>query len=159
MDIDDILEYLKASIVDVYKSEGDYFNSVKGRERSIVFRIAHILANKIEGKDNIFVDIEANRCNGYVKRNAEEHTIYPDLIVHKRDGKGYLVAEFKCGNYSSRKDFAKLELLTMDKKEHQYLKRDVPTYQLGVFVRLKNDEVEYTFFRNGKENKTEVTKL
>ena len=160
MDIDNILEYFKTSIMDVYKKEKDYFTPISGRERDIVFRIAHSLANKIEGNENIYVDIEANRCNGDVKRNTERKTISPDLIIHKREGTGYLVAEFKCGNNNNpKKDFAKLELLTMDKKEHPNLKGDAPTYLQGVFVHLKENEAQYTLFENGKEIKTEVIKL
>lgn len=159
MDIGNILEYLKTSIRDVYKTEGSYFDSVRGRERSVVFRIAHNLANRIEGKENIYVDIEANRCNGDVKRNTEGNTIFPDLIVHKREGTGYLVAEFKCGNRNASKDFAKLELFTMDKRMYRNLNKFCPTYKLGIFVRLKDNEVEYTLFENGEKIKTEVITL
>ena len=56
------------AIDDFYKTEDEYkyFAEVEGRERGIVFRIAHILANRLERKYNVYVDCEANRCNGEV---------------------------------------------------------------------------------------------
>ena len=54
------------AIDEFYKTEDEYeyFVKVDGRERGIVFRIAHILANRLEKKYNVYVDCEANRCNG-----------------------------------------------------------------------------------------------
>ena len=85
------------AIDDFYKTvdEHEYFTEVEGRERGIVFRIAHILANKIEEK-GVYVDCEANRCNGHSKimpsnnilqKLIKTEFITPDLIIHKRNGK------------------------------------------------------------------------
>ena len=161
----EVLSILKTTIEEFYKNEKDYFSFVRGRERSIVFRIAHKLADKIENEiklaennELIFVDIETNRCNGKIKRNSIGDIIRPDLCVHKRNGTGYLVAEFKCCNTSSVNDFTKLELLTLPKEKYTNLNRCCPSYQLGVFVRLKDNEVQLITFKDGKEVGREVVK-
>ena len=143
---------LKDAIRTVYLESGSYFKPTKGRERSIVFRIAHELANRIEDKLNLHVDIEPTRCNGITKR--AEAIIVPDLVVHKRGGKGHLAVEFKCTHNISDKehDCAKLSLLTLEQKDYA-LKKCCPTYNFGAFVYLANtlDKVEITIFVNGCE--------
>ena len=156
------LEQLKKSIQELYKTEKNYFTPVEGRERSIVFRIAHILANKIEldknlNTNDVFVDIEANRCNGDIKRINLLHVIRPDLSVHKREGTGYLVVEFKCGNESEKDDYVKLRALTKEKDE--FYSDYSPTYKLGAFIRLKNSGVEYTLFKDGEIVRPEKQKF
>lgn len=149
-----IIKELKKAIKDVYKDSEGYFCPTKGRERSMVFRIAHHLANQIETKTDIFVDIEATRCNGRTKRGDCEAIVKPDLIVHKRGGHGLLVAEFKCDRSSAKKNYdcAKLEFFTMDKRQSKYMKLSCPTYDLGAFVYLGNSlsDVEITLFANGR---------
>ena len=103
MDALEIFEQLRKAIKYVYRNEHEYFRTTDGRERSMVFRIAHRLANQLErergeNKEKIFVDIEATRCEQCSKRDSDGNIIIPDLIVHLRDGTSYLVVEFKCGN-------------------------------------------------------------
>ena len=158
MDIDNILECLKTSIRDVYKKEKDYFTPIRGRERDIVFRIAHILANKIEknreNTEHIFVDIEANRCNECIKTNIQGEKIVPDLIIHVRNGTSYVVAEFKCSARDETEDKKKLKDMTTVEKSREQEDSKCPHYDLGVFIHLMDEEVEYTLFENGKETKT-----
>ncbi len=150
-----ILEALKHAINKTYEESDDYFNPSRGRERSMVFRIAHHLAMEIEERSNLFVDIEATRCNGAVKRLYGTNSIVrPDLIVHERNGKGYLVAEFKCNKNSAekREDYAKLSLFTY-KNKPKPLANNCPTYEIGIFVYLgcHEKDVRITLFNNGEK--------
>ncbi len=143
--------YLKAlveSIKFIYNHSGDYFVSTEGRERSMVFRIAHRLANKIEGKyEDTFVDLEPTRCEGDVKRNENGKPIRPDLVIHKRVDTGYLAVEFKCYKRETEwsKDFKKLEYLTS--------KYSNPHYELGAFVYLTNNinDIQIKIYENGTD--------
>ena len=148
-----ILEAFKIAIIKAYKESEDYFNPTNGRERSMVFRIAHHLARDIEKELDMFVDIEATRCNGRVKRIIGNTIARPDLIVHKREGKGYFVAEFKCNKNSTQKlyDYAKLSAFTF-KDKPKYLANCCPTYEMGAFVYLGNriDDIRITLFENGE---------
>lgn len=158
-----ILEEFKSAIKKVYDCSDGYFSPTKGRERSMVFRVAHHLANQIEEKLKLFVDIEATRCNGIAKRANVKRIIYnetivvPDLIVHERKGKGYLVVEFKCHKDSEEKkhDCNKLKIFTTLVKDKD-LSKCCPTYELGAFVYLGDtlDKVEITLFQNGAEYET-----
>ena len=133
----------------VYNNSDGYFKSTSGRERSMVFRIAHRLANQIEG-EGVFVDIEPTKCNDACKvchceEDDEEHRIVPDLIIHHRNRQGYLVAEFKCSPDNWDHDYEKLINLT--KTNHR------PHYELGIFVYLSNhiNKVQITVFARGEK--------
>lgn len=153
------LEALIAAIKFVYEYSDGYFKTTEGRERSMVFRIAHHLANQIEG-EGIFVDIEPTRCEDDVKRmsaiktNETGNKIVPDLIIHKRKSTGYLVVEFKCyyDIYGRQNDFNKLVYLTK--------KGNRPHYKFGIFVYLTNkfENIEIHIFTDGCEN-TKLTDL
>ena len=162
MGIQDSLDYaneLFDAIDEFYKTEDDYFAKVDGREQSVVFRIAHILANRLERKYNVYVDCEANRCNGDSKRvpaNSfwrellKAEFITPDLIIHKRNGKSYIAVEFKTSKRDMKHDYEKLAFLTADKGE--YLNGSFPTYDLGLSILLGNNKIkEVKCFVNGKE--------
>ena len=163
MGIQDSLDYaneLFDAIDEFYKTEDDYFAKVDGREQSVVFRIAHILANKIcLERNEVFVDCEANRCNGDSKRvpaNSfwkellKAEFITPDLIIHKRNGKSYIAVEFKTSKRDMKHDYEKLAFLTADKGE--YLNGSFPTYDLGLSILLGNNKIkEVKCFVNGKE--------
>ena len=150
--------YLKAlveAIKFIYNHSGDYFVSTEGRERSMVFRIAHRLANKIEGKyEDTFVDLEPTKCNGICKtcrheHDGKEHRIYPDLIIHQRNITGYMVVEFKCSEQEWEHDENKLKCLTTPKENNN---RSTPFYKLGAFVYLANDlkNVQIRIYENGQ---------
>ena len=153
------LEALIEAIKFVYERSDGYFKTTEGRERSMVFRIAHHLANQIEG-EGLFVDIEPTRCEDDVKRMLAIKTneigakIVPDLIIHKRKSISYLVAEFKCYYDSDdwQKDFDKLVDLTK--------KGNIPHYEFGTFVYLTNkfENIEIHIFKDGCEN-TKLTKI
>lgn len=158
--LQNILELLQDSIREVYKNEHDYFKIANGQhrhERQIVFRIAHILANKIEeakkliGEEGkIFVDFEPNRFGNKVKRTPDGKTIIPDVIIHERKGNGYFVVEFKHEGLDEKHDFKKLKQLTTPKEEREEDWKKYPFYKLGIFVRLKDSDTEYTLFKNGE---------
>ena len=147
-----ILEEFKSAIKKVYDCSDGYFSPTKGRERSIVFRVAHHLANQIEEKLKLFVDIEATRCNGMTK-SANGIIIVPDLIVNERRGSSRIVEKFKCTRNLQKKtkDCNKLKLFTNLNKDNA-LSKCCPTYELGAFVYLGNtlDKVEITLFQNGE---------
>jgi hypothetical protein len=63
------LEALIEAIKFVYERSDGYFKTTEGRERSMVFRIAHHLAHNIENKE-VFVDIEPTRCERKTKRDS-----------------------------------------------------------------------------------------
>lgn len=134
----------------VYCNSGNYFSKSSGRERSMVFRIAHRLANVIEG-EGIFVDIEATRCNYDTKRIGYKRII-PDLIVHKRFGQNILVAEFKCDKNNWDNDFEKLSNLTQYPRQNENKSRNMPYYKLGIFVYLGDylKDVHVIIYKNGK---------
>ena len=142
------------AIDDFYKTEDEYkyFAEVEGRERGIVFRIAHILANRLERKYNVYVDCEANRCNGEVKSIDICKPIL-DLIIHKRNSTSYVVVEFKVSENieALEHDYEKLEYLTNDNR-NENSKINSPTYDLGVSILLGDDGIrEVKCFVNGKE--------
>ena len=142
------------AIDEFYKTEDEYkyFADVKGRERGIVFRIAHILANRLESKHNVYVDCEANRCNGEVKSIDICKPIL-DLIIHKRNSTSYVVVEFKVSENieALEHDYEKLEYLTNDNR-NENSKINSPTYDLGLSILLRNDGIrEVKCFVNGKE--------
>ena len=158
------LEALLDAIKFVYSHSGEYFRSTSGRERSMVFRIAHHLANKIEG-EGVFVDLEPTKCNGINKTcqyedENKEHRIIPDLIIHRRIRPGYLVAEFKCSPDNWEHDYDKLEKLTTTlaqrRNDTNATYTGTPYYELGVFVYLKNysKEVKIDVFAHGKKQAT-----
>lgn len=148
-----ILDLFKVAIIKAYKESDDYFNPTEGRERSMVFRIGHHLASDIEKELEVFVDVEATRCNGTSKRDNNEAIVVPDLVIHQRGGKGYFVAEFKCNRKKAEKDhdYAKLSIFTL-KNKPKYLKACCPTYEMGAFVYLGNriDDIRITLFENGE---------
>lgn len=158
--LNDLIE----SIRFVYNNSNEYFASTNGRERSIVFRIAHHLASEIENKKdfkykNTFVDIEPTRCENNVKKminpktDKKEKPIIPDLVIHKRFDVGYLVVEFKCTKRNWNNDFDKLMCLTTS-KELRVSKLSTPYYKLGAFVYLTNklEDIKIKIFQNGREN-------
>ena len=51
-----------------------------------------------------------------------------------------------------------VELLTLLKEKHNNLIICCPSYQLGVFVSLKDKEVQFITFEDGKEANREVVK-
>ena len=148
-----ILDLFKVAIIKAYKESDDYFNPTEGRERSMVFRIGHHLASDIEKELEVFVDVEATRCNGTSKRDNNEAIVVPDLVIHQRGGKGYFVAEFKCNRKKTEKDhdYAKLSIFTL-KNKPKYLKACCPSYEIGAFVYLGNhiDDIRITLFENGE---------
>jgi hypothetical protein len=148
-----ILDFFKMAIIKAYKESDDYFKPTEGRERSMVFRVAHHLASDIEKELEVFVDIEATRCNGRSKRDDNNAIVVPDLVIHQRRGKGYFVAEFKCNRKRAEKDhdYAKLSIFTL-KNKPKYLKACCPSYEMGAFVYLGNhiDDIRITLFENGE---------
>ena len=44
----------------------------------------------------------------------------------------------------------------MAKEKHNNLNECCPSYQLGAFVRLKDNEVQLITFKNGKETNREI---
>ena len=155
----DYANILFDAIKEFYEKEKDYFYPAEGRERGIVFRIAHILSNRLENKYSVYVDCEANRCNGDSKRvpaNSfwrellKAEFITPDLIIHKRNGESYVAVEFKTSPRNMKHDYEKLAFLTADKGK--YLNGSFPTYDLGLSILLGNDGIrEVKCFVNGKE--------
>lgn len=162
-DVSNYVNKLFDSIKEFYDKEKNYFYPVEGRERNIVFRIAHKLASKIEDGD-IFVDCEANRCNGHSKimpsnnilqKLIKTEFITPDLIIHKRNGKSYIAVEFKTSKRDMKHDYEKLAFLTADKGT--YLNQGFPTYDLGVSILLGNDKIkEVKCFVKGEECKLDA---
>lgn len=158
MDAETYLEALKQAVIKTYRESqesNNYFCPTTGREQSIVFRIAHILANDIENHD-IFVDIEPTRCSEnesgirdpklMIVNSKKSTSIRPDLIVHQRDGHGYLAVEFKCSNRCWDNDYKKLKYLTS---------RDAdPRADIGVFMYLTSDgmRIETKVYKNGHED-------
>ncbi len=158
--LDDLIDAIKF----VYERSDGYFKTTEGRERSMVFRIAHRLANQIEG-EGLFVDIEPTRCNGIKKTcqhedDNKEHHIYPDLIIHKRNAEGCLVAEFKCSTDRWEHDEHKLECLTTPRLQRENRSISTPFYRYGAFVYLTNkfENIEIHIFKDGCEN-TKLTKI
>ena len=141
------------AIDEFYKTEDEYeyFVKVDGRERGIVFRIAHILANRLEKKYNVYVDCEANRCNGDVKCIDICKPIL-DLIIHKRNSTSYVAVEFKTSKRDIEHDYDKLKELTSYKDEDS--NENSPTYDLGISILLGNDGIrEIKCFVKGTEYK------
>ena len=144
------LEVLIECIKEIYNNESEYFSNFRGGEQAVQFRIAHKMANLIENsKNDIFVDCEVRRCNGVIKVENRR----PDIVVHKRNGVGFLVIELKCGvsERNWENDFYKLKLFTMRNKHPMF--SDIPTYKIGVFVCLGGNlnDVIIKVFENGMD--------
>lgn len=148
--LDALLDAIKRTYDESVQSK-NYFGITNGRERSMVFRIAHHLARDIEN-DNVFVDIEPTRCEGKVKRNEEGKPIIPDLIIHKRINTGYVAVEFKCAKNYWKNDFKKLKCITTPKEQRKNSNTSTPYYKLGVFVYLTNnkDDIQIRIYENGE---------
>ena len=164
--MDEVIKLLKVvhkTIKDFNDNREPYFYNIEGNERSVVFRIAHNLANSIEENKefpNVYVDIEPRRCNRRPKTNPNtNHPMTPDVIIHNREGKGYIAMEFKCQTLPTTDDKIKLQLLTMpnDKRKHFLNMNRCPKYELGIMIHLKNktikntDLVGYTYYVDGNE--------
>lgn len=113
-------------------------------ERAKVHRVAMYMENfmKQENFDKDYVvDCEYNLVNGERKilpktfyRDEKKHTLcfYPDLIVHKRNGKNLFCCEFK-NKINSAHDSKKIKFLINDE---QY------KYTIGTTFNFKNLEKE-----------------
>jgi len=143
------LDTLVDSIRAIYREEKDYFSPMQGCEQAVQFRIAHRMADQIEHQTkDIKVDCEARKCNGYIKVDKKR----PDIIIHKRKSTDYLVVEIKCNKRNWNNDFDKLVRFTHKNKPN--LSGDnVPTYELGAFVYLADNEQDKAIriYENGKD--------
>ena len=145
---------LKRAINKFYQKDGILLeNNLEGMERSCVFRIGIYLQELMD------VHIEFNELNldcEYNKSNTEQKTlcgkpVIPDLILHKRNlnnpitnDNNTMIVEFKGHwNHNEYGDYNKLENFTLQNGEYGY--------QLGVFVKLKENNYELKYFKNGQE--------
>lgn len=149
-------------VVDSNQRTRPYFYDIMGNERSVVFRIAHELANKIENNkefQDIYVDVEPRKYNRYSKLNPKtDRAMTPDIIIHKRKGKGYIVVEVKCEDRPTITDCMKLSVMTMSEEKRAFYDfiLHYPAYEVGIMIRLRNASrtrplVEYNYFYDGNE--------
>jgi hypothetical protein len=132
-------------------------------ERAIAGKLACYMASRLPNMD---VDIEYNRfavetpekVENIVKRlhwnrnnsGEEEHSVFPDIIIHKRGSQenNELVIEIKSGSCSPQNkenDHFKLKAFT------NQAWRNEPYYKLGVFIHFTLHETELTWFENDRE--------
>lgn len=123
-------------------------------ERSIVFRFALYLFNRLQNSDLYYYDLdcEYNRNidleKKYHSNNGEILGCYPDIIIHKRgtNDDNLLVIEVKTWwNTNTEHDEDKLRDLTKQTSDYRY--------EYGLSITLGKDEnaVKMKWFQNGIE--------
>lgn len=131
-------------------------------ERTIMCRLAHHLANKVEKLcSSLHVDCEYNRYEDDPKMlplspmvddvfagHGGSRRFFPDIVVHKRadDGNNILACEIKKSNARHHNlDHCRLKKLTHPNGRFRYL--------IGVFLEIdqKGRCVTATYFENGEK--------
>lgn len=155
-----MIEKLKRLLFEAIKKcyENDKFLINQNMERPAVARIFYYMQSLINSNEEFFEFLEYNLDTDYNKKGlALKITARrikgtaPDLILHKRDTlDNLLVVEFKSAKARPdyiRKDKNKLEDFTKLDVDELVLYR----YQLGVFIKLNTDNIECSYFQNGRE--------
>lgn len=151
------LQALTTAVITTYQKDGSIIR--KNMERTAVARIFYYMQSIIDN-NTIFerlrkynLDLEYHKrlnCNKISLRVPRG--MYPDLLLHIRDQNtdNLLCVEFKMQGANLHR------LSQYDNKPKDWIKLEDLTnpgfygYTIGVFVILKPDKPEYTFFRNGK---------
>lgn len=143
-----LVKLLKNAVDKMYQEEPS-LTKHKGIEQAMVFRIGVCLHETL--KETEFaehnLDCEYNKNLDQAKSTVNyPNGIRPDLLIHKR-GKhndNVLAVEFKgWWNNNEDTDIQKLKDLTHPDYDYRY--------SLGVFVKLKGENADYRYFRNGAE--------
>lgn len=156
---EELLQILKSSIEQFYKSDKELINN-NVHEGSIAHRIGFYFENIITEKYPVFYklhkfDMEYNKNSGdpkkvYTQKNIEREG-RPDFIVHERgnNDNNVLIIEFKKNDTKKiyiNNDIYKLIDFTCDKREYKY--------QLGCFVFIGKYGCLITTFRKGTADTT-----
>ncbi|WP_151779575.1 hypothetical protein [Acinetobacter bereziniae] len=145
--------FIEEAVSTVYKQDRDLM-SLEGNEQAVVFRFA-IYFNEIVKEhlpDGVVLDIEYNKSESDSKRiivqkvddkEAKDHGIRPDIILHQRKTSSYnlLVIECKRNSSEDTNDFNKLKAMTS---------APIYQYKLGCFINFENNTHELTYFVDGK---------
>ena len=170
--LDEIKELVKACLNDLYTTDGFILTRNKGKgvcERSIVFRLAYYLQNRIP---NYFVDCDFNSSfqgvsdpQGNILRQErqgkpipnEDGTVtkrFVDIIVHERDyntRNDLICFEIKKWNNTNKNDISKdrnnLRVLT---SQYRYI------YGFHISIHKRKAKTKWTIFQNGNPIEQEV---
>ncbi|MDW7760676.1 MAG: hypothetical protein SCM96_08565 [Acidobacteriota bacterium] len=138
--------------IDKLKLNDEELFDVNINERSISHKLAEYLQQEFTGWN---VDCEYNRkmkdrktlnvsFNDVKDDDIEAKTVFPDIIVHRRQThKNLLVIEIKKKGMSINKDKTKLEAFTG--REYDYC--------FGLLLILKNNDFKRLWFTKGKQIK------
>lgn len=117
----------------------------------LAFYLQTLSLNKFH---NYIVDCDYNKNKDNPKILNSGKFFRPDIILHKRSiSDNLIVIEMKKRNSNHRdrkRDKFRLEELTTGNN-----KRGI-TYELGVFILVREEKVELTFFENGEEIPKEI---
>jgi hypothetical protein len=115
---------------------------INARHRLAV-HIEHLVSKPDFCESNLDVDCEYN-LNGLVFKTYKNKLVYPDIIIHRRNGVNFLVIEGKSKGKNWRKDF--------DKLRHFVNHKDF-LYPFGIFLFFHEDRVKIKVWQQGvKQN-------
>jgi len=160
--LNDIKVVIKQCISQLYTKDEVLFERNEGKgvcERSLVFRFAHYLQNKIH--NHFFVDCDFNSSsagNGkpIVNEDGTKTKRFIDIIVHKRDfniQNNFLCFEFKKWNNNKTKETIKdINNLVRLTSHYGYI------YGFHIILHKNKSQTKWTIFQDGKiiENNTSV---
>lgn len=148
---------LQRAVKKCYKK--DSWLIINNMEQASVARIFYYM-QEIINKEKKFKDFRQLNldCEYYKAENHKKIVenykdgIRPDIILHKRNTSEHniLIIEFKShtgkmikDKNGNENDIEKLKVFTQSNNDYHY--------NLGIFVRLNHDYVEYIYFEKGKE--------
>ncbi|MDR0206120.1 MAG: hypothetical protein LBI45_02535 [Bacteroidales bacterium] len=149
-----LLTLLEESVEKCYQQ--DFTLIDRSMERASVARIYYYMQDLLKN-DNRFTALAHYNLDGEYNKNGErvkrtDHSIngkLPDIILHKRlsNSENTMILELKATRRDIENDFIKLMDFTNPNANNLY------NYFLGVFVMLKRNTPQYTYFQNGKVTK------
>jgi len=168
--IDEIKELVKSCLNELYRLDEELFRRNRGKgvsERSIVFRFAHYLQNRI-GSD-FFVDCDFNSSKEgeegtggkpILNQDRTKTKRFIDVIVHKRElnnDNNLVCFEFKKWNNTNRKEIEKdrnnLHKLTLKQGKFGY------SYGFHITIHKVKSESKWTIYENGDPIQPEQEKI
>ncbi|MFY9299892.1 MAG: hypothetical protein WAO91_01710 [Candidatus Nitrosotenuis sp.] len=162
--LDEIKELVKYCLNQLYSTDAELFRRNNGEgisERSIGFRFAHYLQNKI--KDDFFVDCDFNSSDRGNNDTAGKPIPDPeggetgrfiDIIVHKRElGKENNLVCFEIKKWKERWDDRYRDAIEKDRNNlHELtLKEGRYGYRYGFHILIRKDgaQSKWTIYENG----------
>ena len=148
-DLKELVNMLEQAVDQVYDEERPLFEfeneERKGLEQAFAFRVGLYFWEllKLTKFSELDLDMEYNKFFGQSKYSDDGNLVRPDMILHERNTQknNIMVIEFKGWWNDDCSDSPKLKMFTKPKGKYKY--------KIGVFVKLRQDMIEYKYFLNG----------